>query len=109
MGNLKILKTALVAVSFAAIAGCGDDSDSGGGGESAARCVDQQDVNSSTVNVTNTCDRTIIILVSDGRRFVIAPNDVNTINMVSGFGTNIAACFSPEEPEFDGSLFFTCG
>jgi len=92
---------------IAVASGCGGGGSSDGGGDPALGCVEQAEAGPSTINVTNTCDRTIIVLVEGGRRFVIAAGDTNRIDMI-GFGTRIAACFSPSEPEFDGGSFFLC-
>jgi len=101
-------KAALAGVALLAVAACGDDDDGGiFGTESALSCVETTDV-SGGVDVTNTCDSNIIVLTNSGERLVIPPDATNRLVTSGGF-FSIAACFSPNEPEFDGSTSFTCG
>lgn len=104
---LHPLKTVLFGLLVLFVASCDGDSDGGiFGTESALSCVETSDV-SGGVDVTNTCDSNIIILTDSRERLVISPGDTNRLVSSAGF-FRIAACFSPNEPEFDGSEF-TCG
>ena len=101
-------KAALAGAVLLSVVACSDDDDGGiFGTESALSCVETTDV-SGGVDVTNTCDSNIIVLTNNGERLVIPPGGTNRLVRSGGF-FSIAACFSPNEPEFDGSTSFTCG
>jgi len=100
-------KAGLLLTVMLGLSACGGDDDGGVfGTESALSCVQQNGV-SGGVDITNTCDSNIIVLADTGERLVIPPNGTNRLLRVSG-SFLLAACFSPNEPEFDGAEF-TCG
>ncbi|MBX2878721.1 MAG: hypothetical protein KTR32_02255 [Granulosicoccus sp.] len=108
MGTLKhCWKAGLICIAFLALSACGGD-DEGGvfGTESALSCVERNTVEGG-VDITNTCNSNIIVLTDSGERLVIPPNGTNRLVQV-GASFLLAACFSPNEPEFDGNEF-TCG
>jgi len=99
-------KAGVILISLFGLTACSDDDGGIFGNESALSCVQQSDV-SGGVDITNTCDSNIIVLADTGERLVIPPGGTNRLIRVSG-SFLLAACFSPNEPEFDGAEF-TCG
>ena len=108
MGNLKNgWKAGLILTATLALTACSDDDDGGiFGTESALSCVERDTVEGG-VDITNTCNSTIIVLTDSGERLVIQPNATNRLVRV-GASFLLAACFSPNEPDFDDDEF-TCG
>lgn len=103
-----LLKLSAVALLASALTACGGgDGDGFIGGDPAVGCVQQNTVSTGVVDITNTCDDTIIVLNSDGRRFVIEPGVTNRVTGV-GFGSRFASCFAPSEPEFTSATEFVC-
>jgi len=102
-----LTRNLIIGLLLIGLSACGGDDDGGVfGTESALSCVDTADT-SGGVDVTNTCDSNIIVLVDNGERLVIPPGGTNRLVTVNGL-FSLAACFSPNEPEFDGAEF-TCG
>lgn len=101
----KIALSGLLLCSIA-LTGCSSSSSSGSSSDSANGCF-SQDVQGSTVNITNTCDKTIVVKTTEGDRRVIAPGENQTLPAPTSSAARFAACFSPDEPKFDGSEF-TC-
>ena len=101
--------TKLVSTCGAALilSACGSDGDSFSSGDPAVGCVQQTAVRNGVIDFTNTCEDTIIVLSSDGQRFVLEPGVTNRITGVSA-GDGFAACFSPSEPEFEEPGVFIC-
>ncbi len=99
-------KAGAILIALLGLTSCSDDDGGIFGNESALSCVQQSDAPGG-VDITNTCDSNIIVQTDTGERLVIPPNGTNRLTTVNGVFL-LAACFSPNEPEFDGAEF-TCG
>ena len=104
---IKCSKIIICAGVIAALSGCGGGDGGIGGGDPAVGCVQQSNSSASGVDLTNTCEDTIIVVSSGGGRLVVGPGETHRLNNVNFFDT-FGACFSPSEPEDVSISGFRC-
>ena len=104
------LKLVFISLLAAVLVGCGGSNSDilGDNTGSAVHCVNQTSVTSTAISLTNSCSDTVIVLTDLDVRFVIAGGQSVDIP-TSQINGQFAACFSPNEPQFQNTSVFTCG
>jgi len=69
--------------------------------ESAMMCVEQSPT-STSIAVSNRCNKTIVVLANDGEKLIIGSG---LTHHLLRSGKQLGACFAPKEPRFSQQNF----